>query len=1106
MVENAKKLAAVFERAADATHLEKPFREAVEKHLVDLGVKLGIEMTPHTEVTMGTSGRADTIYNRFIVEWEAPGSLKASNSATKNRETIAQVQRYGDSLYWRTREKAGRIVGCCTDGRYFIFLTKPERIWTANNPVVVDTQSCRKFLDYFESLHSGIALLPDYLSQDFSAENFRTQRTVRALYESLLAHSSAPSLDAIFGQWAQFFASVTEYEQWRVKLANEASLRKMLKAFGISADKPDLNRFFFATHTFFAILTKLLAYIIVGRYTDLPTPPLTDWPKASNEELAARFKELEHGGPFHAAGIRNFLEGDFFAWYTRYFTPELGNCLREVVKRLADYDPATLDLAPAPTQDLLKKIYHRLVSPHIRKALGEYYTPDWLAQRVLNMLEGGKFRGDPETRLLDPACGSGTFLVMAINAIRDNSMAQSMDESELLRRICHNIVGIDLNPLAVIAARTNYLMALGPLLKHRGKELLDIPIYLADSIMTPSRKDYDLFEQERVRVWLNIGKVEVPRRLATQEGIATLTHLLDKHLEATPSSKPDKFIRDAKPSLIASYDKEKLEQEKLAPEKAWQEDGELLRKLYETLFELHDQGRNGMWARIIKNAFAPVFLAPFDYVAGNPPWINWENLPEGYRKETKSLWFDHGLFVHKGMDTILGKGKKDISMLLTYVAADSYLKDGGKLGFVITQTVFKTSGAGQGFRKFVTRSKRPIGVIWLDDFSEMQLFEGATNRTAVFIMRKGHQIKYPVQSAYWRKLAAGRKGSFGYDTKLEEVTAKTQRFRFVADPVSEKDKTSSWLTGPPAALRVMKKLLGKSDYEAHEGVNTGGANAVYWFDILNENRDGTVYARNITEGAKRKIESVRVRLENDLLYPLIRGRDSARWAATPAAHILFVQDVKKRHGILEDELKKDYPLTYQWLDSNRATLLKRSSQAVRNLMKKSVFSIFGVGDYSLAPWKVLWSEVSNQLNASVVGRTKGKPTLVDHTVVEVALYDQGEAYFVAGVLNSTLFRFAVARYIALHPDPHILDNIRVPKFDSRSKLHQAIAKESRRLSSGVEDAGDPINAELDTLCSSLWDVTSKELETVEGAYRELYVRAPAATIVKEEVETEAARE
>jgi len=75
--------------------------------------------------------------------------------------------------------------------------------------------------------------------------------------------------------------------------------------------------------------------------------------------------------------------------------------------------------------------------------------------------------------------------------------------------------------------------------------------------------------------------------------------------------------------------------------------------LYEQLLDLQRKGINGIWARIIKNAFAPLFQGRFDYVAGNPPWVNWESLPDDYRQETKDLWVYHGLFPHSGMDTML---------------------------------------------------------------------------------------------------------------------------------------------------------------------------------------------------------------------------------------------------------------------------------------------------------------------------------------------------------------------------------------------------------------------------------------------------------------------
>lgn len=867
-------------------------------------------------------------------------------------------------------------------------------------------------------------------------------------------------------------------------------------------DGPNLNRFFFATHTFFAILTKLLAYIIVGRYTNLPSGGLADWKNLSADQLQTRFADLEKGGPFHTAGLRNYLEGDFFAWYVRFFTPELAACLRAVVERLADYDPATLDLAPAPTQDLLKKLYHRLVSPHIRKALGEYYTPDWLAQRVLNMLDGGQFRGDPDVRLLDPTCGSGTFLVMAINAIRRNSIAQSLAPRELLRKICQNIVGIDLNPLAVIAARTNYLLALGPLLAHRGQEPLEIPVYLADSVMTPSRGD-ELFEQNKVRVWLSIGKVELPLRLASQRGVARLTHLLDEHLAKNPPTPPKDFTRLAEQALKACYSASKLREQNLTADQAWAKDEPTLAALYKTIYDLHKDGRNGMWARILKNAFAPVFLARFDFVAGNPPWINWQNLPEGYRNATKDLWQQHGLFVHRGMDTILGKGKKDISTLVTYVAADSYLKDGGKLGFVITQTVFKTGGAGEGFRRFVTRSKVPLGVIWIDDFSELQLFEGATNRTAVFVVRKGEKTKFPVQYAYWRKKGEGRAGSFDYDAGLEEVTEKTERLSFVAEPADPKNIQSPWLSGRKKALATARRVQGSSTYQGRQGVNTGGANAIFWFERLGQTPQGLVRCRNITEGAKRKIDSRQVELEPERLFPLVRGRDVNRWCAQPSALLLFVQDPETRRGIPEAQLASESKRTYQWLELHREQLLQRS--AFKRYFREgrdAFYTMFDVGPYTLAPWKVVWrGQVAPALIAAVVGKADGKVIMPDQTAYFAAFDREDEATFFCGLLNSVFVRLFYALLCYKHVSMDFVQNLALPPFNAANPLHQRIASLAKGAAkaAAAADRKAVVAAEdqLNRACAKLFGIPESDVPEVVQSLAEIEA-IPASEIAQDE--------
>jgi hypothetical protein len=74
------------------------------------------------------------------------------------------------------------------------------------------------------------------------------------------------------------------------------------------------------------------------------------------------------------------------------------------------------------------------------------------------------------------------------------------------------------------------------------------------------------------------------------------------------------------------------------------------------------------------------------------------------------------------------------------------------------------------------------------------------------------------------------------------------------------------------------------------GLYTGGANAVYWVDIAYKRPDGLVVVRNITEGAKVKVDEVTEPIEPDLLYPLLRGRDVQRWKAEPSAWIIVPHD------------------------------------------------------------------------------------------------------------------------------------------------------------------------------------------------------------------------
>jgi hypothetical protein len=231
------------------------------------------------------------------------------------------------------------------------------------------------------------------------------------------------------------------------------------------------------------------------------------------------------------------------------------------------------------------------------------------------------------------------------------------------------------------------------------------------------------------------------------------------------------------------------------------------------------------------------------------------------------------------------------------------------------------------------------------------------------------------------------------------------------------------------------------------------------------------------------------------LYPLLIRQDVAAWKAVPSAHILFVQDVAKRHGIDEDLMKRKFPLAYDWFLLQKPTLLKRSSQSVKNLMEKHAFySMFAVGDYTVKPWKVIWPRIARIVEAAVVSKLDNKIVLAQETFTLVGLDSELEANYVAGVVNSTPFRFAVSCFSQpgskSFGTPSILEKARIPKFEPSNHIHQKIVIEAKRLGAGG-DASQIMYKKLDCLCAGLWGVNEKGLKAVQDAYSELYTKAPA---------------
>ncbi len=444
---------------------EADFRREVARILEEAGAGAGLQIIPRDEFSVAR-GRVDSVYNRLVLEYKRPGVLKPTNDGRANQDVIQQVKDYILDVAKRERREAQRLAGVATDGFFFIFVRRVGEGWYVDEPLPVNAASTERFLRLLFSLSAGAALIPENLVEDFGPRTLRAQRAVRALYTAIHTNSH-PLVVRLFEQWRLFFSEATDYKEWADQIESKEEFRIFVKGMGLDPKYAEAPKVFFALHTYYALLIKLVASLAAARFAGDGAAPLGQLAGKTGEDLRQAFADLERGGLFREYGIRNFLEGDFFGWYLAAWDDEIEEAVSKLVQRLAEYDPGTLELAPENARDLLKKLYHYLLPREIRHDLGEYYTPDWLAERLVIQTLGKADLGDATKRVLDPSCGSGTFPVILIKYIRERAARKKQNPTETLNLILKNVIGFDLNPLAVIAARTNYLLALGDLLKAR---------------------------------------------------------------------------------------------------------------------------------------------------------------------------------------------------------------------------------------------------------------------------------------------------------------------------------------------------------------------------------------------------------------------------------------------------------------------------------------------------------------------------------------------------------------------------------------------------------------------------------------------------------------
>ena len=409
---------------------------------------------------------------------------------------------------------------------------------------------------------------------------------------------------------------------------------------------------------------------------------------------------------------------------------------------------------------------------------------------------------------------------------------------------------------------------------------------------------------------------------------------------------------------------------------------------------------------------------------------------------------------------------------------DKLLKDGGILAFVIRQGVFKSAQNGVGFRSFRLKDECGIKVLRADDLSKIRAFDNATNSTALVYLKKGDDTSYPVPYILWEKRNDLKKLSFNGYSELREVKSQMTLIRQKAMPAVEDDITSIWLTANEDELESMNKVLGKNNYKARTGVFTGGANAVYW---LNVNRqDGTkVEISNIVERAKRKAEKVTRTIEPNYVFPMLKGSNVRKWNISYDTYLLCPHTSEtKMWPVPQTVLEEEAPDTLEYLKYFKEDLDARKGFAgwEKEIQKQEFQAILRIGEYTFSPYKVIWKYIASEFVCAVISNVDdeflgNKMILPNEKIMYVSFEDEDEAYYLCGILSSTLVANCVRSY--MNPtsiSAHVLDKLNIPTFDRNNNDHIAIAQECKN-GHGKKDISEYVRR-IDTIVSSCLLYTS----------------------------------
>ncbi|MBL1214687.1 MAG: N-6 DNA methylase [Ignavibacteriae bacterium] len=964
---------------------EKELLKVIDK--ITLGSEKAVLEIPRKDKVH--RGSADTLYNKIIIEFE--NNLKVSLEHAK--EQLAG--------YLLGQFKAG-------EGYNFTLIATDCITWKVFAPDVTCLGNIGELTE--DELKLNEVKSAEFVLTERNTEEFyywidrflfkeEKQKATLNRIEEAFGYNSNVFLECFremtihFNEAKKFGEVQVSYEQWSKFLSI---------AYG-SFEASESN---FLIHTYLSVFAKMLAYAVV-----------------SNDDFIddTEMKSIIDGSIFHRYSIRNFVDDDFFHWVKneRDFKA-LKKVFRLIAQEISTFDFNDVD------EDILKGVYQELIDLDTRHALGEYYTPDWLCERILNEYELKK-----GNRILDPACGSGSFLIAAVHRLRKLNPGITVED------INSCIYGIDIHPLSVQIAKTNMLLALGKGVVN-ARTPVHINVILANTLLAPDGVE-DLFGKN--------FKMQIDKEtLELSSQILDDVKVFDEALEAAEELAEQTYSK--KRIDVEAFEKILIKQ--ITNGGFNKQVVESFYKIYNSLCNVKVKRRDSIWKFIVQNLYKPYFLSnKFDFVVGNPPWFTYSSIKnEEYQNILNELAENYDVKPKK----VSNFPHLEIAAIFFAYCSSYFLKENGEICFVLPRSFFSAdhhdntrSGKTKGFK---------LNTVW--DLKDV---------TPLFRIPSSVLFATKAKEHSKRNLLASGISGISFQGKLPEHNCKLK----AANKTLTETK-AKWFyvkQGSSSALSN-KKYKTQEKPNPYKSSFKQGATIVprsfYFVQLEQEMPDdfkdkiiNIKTSENIKADAKEPWKSIDLKgkIESKFLFRTALSKSILPFALyKPDLVVLPItinkngSDEKEIKLHSADELMSDgYLNASRWFKNaeNFWDIYRTEKNKTIELEKYLNWQNKLVDQNLNAPYLVLYNSSAINANSTIVVRDKlDLDFIVEHKTYVLFTADLIEAYYLMAIFNSSkpneIMKDFQSRGLWGARDVHkkILD-VYFPKFNESDELHLRLA-------------------------------------------------------------------